>query len=695
MLVSPKSSLDNAFAARDIPASAEIPTDDVATAQELVDSLEKSVAERAIEEAKKPVNVTNFFQNEEGKRTEAEQRMIAESNAKPPPKPKTVPEMAAAIVHVLAKYRLPHKDNPNSWPARALFETQVEKFVARGEQVQMVLPAFPFKSPNKKTKVLGTLPDAGEEAALCHLNGLALAIKDVYQHGAKVIIVSDGLMYNDILGVSEEEVWAYGQALRRMAQDLKLEHLGFVHLRDLATSESADKAPLSEASYTNNAQVFREEVLKHLPANFDVEKQYTSDPDMNMTYQCYIKFLETDLATQHEHLSKTEIKKNNEVIAKKMLVRGKAFAGAIASRYSDCVRLSIHPSREVNKLSLAVTAQLGRVQTPWHSSVVRAVDGTFTMAHSASVSALTHDLIYENGRPMYFRERSDLFNWPGMDVVFKYQYPTGIMITPREPGASYSLRSVDMQKLRALSIQTSPVILRGFKDTTDDNVYTAKAYEAGEPAGWKFGIKTAVKDSRGSNDDPVTAIVTSSEAMPMHFDGFFFLVPKKQPDGTIRNESSQPHFQYFSAITTATPGSGYTLFANSQHLFRYFPQPHTVKDIEDMTWDCRHSSNWDEHMKNMPLVRKHPETGEPCLRYHEPWPQWKTKFTYNRISIEGSAEDQKWIDVIDELLYDRRVCFYFEWEQGDVLISDNIKMLHTRTGFSSTEDRELWRIHFN
>ena len=71
--------------------------------------------------ATKPVNVTNFFQNEEGKRTPEEQRRIAESNAKPPPKPKTVHEMALTIMHILGKYRLSHRTHPTEWPAKSKF----------------------------------------------------------------------------------------------------------------------------------------------------------------------------------------------------------------------------------------------------------------------------------------------------------------------------------------------------------------------------------------------------------------------------------------------------------------------------------------------------------------------------------------------------------------------------------------------
>ena len=45
-------------------------------------------------------------------------------------------------------------------------------------------------------KVLGILPDLGEELALMHLNGLCESIAEIYEHGAELVITSDGLVYN-------------------------------------------------------------------------------------------------------------------------------------------------------------------------------------------------------------------------------------------------------------------------------------------------------------------------------------------------------------------------------------------------------------------------------------------------------------------------------------------------------------------
>ncbi|KAL8660011.1 MAG: hypothetical protein Q9202_006837 [Teloschistes flavicans] len=611
-----------------------------------------------------------------------------------PPMPRTVANICEDVLGVLARYRLVHqRDTSKVWGAKAKFLAQVERSVVRGEPVLMSLPAFPFKSPNKKTKVLGTLPDKGEEVALSHLEGLCLAIRDVYEPGANVFIVSDGLMYSDILGIPDLEVWRYGQALRKMARSCGCDHVQFLRLRNLLGAEGPVE-PITEEEYLRDAPKFRNDLLaRYLPEDFNVDAHIAKDADTTLTYRGYIKFLETDLATMGEERTKSQMKNHFEATAKKMIVRGKAFATAIARSLSNHIRLSIHPSTEQSKLSMSIIPQTGRSVTPWHGALIRAVDGSITMSHAASVSALTHELIFDKqGRPSYFRERSDLFDWPGMDVDFNYIYPTGIVVTPRDSNSRYSFHNVHMQKVRALSEACSPVVLRGFTDTTDQHTFEAKAYDCGTVQPWTFGIRQSVKDSM--NPDPKASTVTSTEAMPMHYDGFFFLKKEIDPmDGVEKLVSKVPRFQYFTAITPSPPGDGMTLFASSKLFFQHLPAPYTLQELETLKWDCKHSHNWSNHMKDLALVVPHPTNGKPCVRWHEPWYQWMTKFSTNEIRISNGGQHYK--DLIREMLYDRRVCLYFNFEQADILLADNISMMHTRSAFTPGTGRELWRIHIN
>jgi pyoverdine/dityrosine biosynthesis protein Dit1 len=80
--------------------------------------------------------------------------------------------------------------------AKATFLPVVLANIKNGTPIRIILPAFPAKSPNRKGKVLGALPDLGEEIALQCLQGLCDNIRQIYKPGAEVSIASDGLVYN-------------------------------------------------------------------------------------------------------------------------------------------------------------------------------------------------------------------------------------------------------------------------------------------------------------------------------------------------------------------------------------------------------------------------------------------------------------------------------------------------------------------
>lgn len=104
-------------------------------------------------------------------------------------------KIALQILDIIQRYGS-NVAGGDPWAGKAKFVPMVEAYVAKNEPVQMVLPAFPFKSPNRKDKTLGHLPDLGEEIGLQHLNGLCESIAEIYQPAANVVITSDGLVYN-------------------------------------------------------------------------------------------------------------------------------------------------------------------------------------------------------------------------------------------------------------------------------------------------------------------------------------------------------------------------------------------------------------------------------------------------------------------------------------------------------------------
>ncbi|HEY6794854.1 MAG TPA: L-tyrosine/L-tryptophan isonitrile synthase family protein, partial [Kineosporiaceae bacterium] len=64
--------------------------------------------------------------------------------------------------------------------------------------------------------MLVRLPDHGERLALRFLHGLAGQLERVHPPGVRVLVCSDGHVFADLIGVTDEDVDAYVDALRGM-----------------------------------------------------------------------------------------------------------------------------------------------------------------------------------------------------------------------------------------------------------------------------------------------------------------------------------------------------------------------------------------------------------------------------------------------------------------------------------------------
>ncbi|KAF1356033.1 Clavaminate synthase-like protein [Lizonia empirigonia] len=557
---------------------------------------------------------------------------------------------ATKVLRIIEQYGLNY-ERTGSWDGFETFFPVVLGQVSRHESIKMLLPGFPFKSPNSRDKVLGKLPDLGEELALKHLNGLCENIKAVYEHGAEVHITSDGLVYNDLLGVSDEDVWNFGEAVRQIAIDNELHHLSFLRLWDLLGSPGT----WSRDHYLANSSNIRQELKERYgDPHFEADMANKSSSDIQMTHTKYLEFLNC----------------------------------------TDYVRLSIHDSGGKDKLSMALIPQKQRGAlgaTPWHSVVVAELDGSYRSVQRHTVDQDKYELVHHNGRPYFYRARSELFDWSadGCDATFEHLYPTGLIVRP--VNGSPSMATISMKKVRTLTNTFSPIVLRGFSDTTHKDTFISSAHNLGEVLVWpQYGVVATVKDA--GKDDKDVNNVTSNEAMPMHFDGIFkYKDVTDLVTGEVSKVLNPPGYQYFTCIATAPKGSGYTLFAASRLFFRYLSPPWTAARLEPVTWGTHNTGFWKQDQDKLSLVVKHPVTDEPCLRWHEPWN--KTKYSTCDVFIEN--EDNTLIDVINTGIYDRRSCLRFSWEKGDLLVSDNTAMLHTRSAYESDCERELWRIHFD
>ncbi|KAK1246264.1 hypothetical protein MKX08_000066 [Trichoderma sp. CBMAI-0020] len=610
-------------------------------------------------------------------------------------------ETASKILQVINRYSLKRSADTTAKADEGALKylAVIYSYVKAGSSIPMALPGFPFKSPNSQEKVLGKLPDRAEELSLTHLNGLCLSIKDIYPPGANLTIISDGLVYNDLLGVSDKDVWNYGQTLRAIATAKGHTHISFSRLQDLVTITLPEE--LEEMTYVANASNFRRALLNTFGRpdwNWEAASQRE---DVNLTYKGYIKALGIDLQHVYEikdDAGRTKFQQGIEYTAQQMLARGDAFANAIGQKYKDYVRLSIHSSTGAAKISINLLPTESSYTTPWHCAVAYKLDGTTTTGKRIDFdNDDSYELIYENDRPSYYREKSPLLTW-GTEkggVTFEPIYPTGWLARPANGPWSMSLDDIDAEQVRSLCEINSPVILRGFVEKPNKEEFSEKAEKFGKPLKWNFGILLEVKD-RGSDTRGLNNVL-SSEQMPYHYDGVFRTVRQTNESGEEVRVSTPPRFQIFIGATSSPKDTGYTLFASSTHIFKYLPEWLRLEDMAAMTWTVSTDAFRNIIIRELPLIKTHPTTGKPCLRYHEPWGADKTAHLPTDVRIDGleAADSEAICEAINTILHDRRVVYFHSWDKGDVVVNDNTLMLHTRSEFISGADRELWRIHFD
>ncbi|KAG7087516.1 hypothetical protein E1B28_013477 [Marasmius oreades] len=617
------------------------------------------------------------------------------------------PDRVARLVDIVSHYLfLDGKDNQFEACGRQYLYDLLSRPVHDKKQIEFVFPGFPFKSPSTQ-KVLGRLPDMGEELLLHRLEALACAIHDEYKPGAVVRIVSDGIVYGELLGQTDTSVYHYNAEFRRICAENRLKHLTFVRLADLLPREcpgvaSSDSNEMTLEEYIHAAPIIHSQFLAHDISHCNVEENIKSDSGVLRTYRGYLKFLELDLdgtslmLDRHDGnpLSGKQRDKIRRQIAKQMIIRGTKFSDLVRTKFPSAVRLSCHEHPNKGpKFALNLFPGSRMSATPWHNVIYEAADGSLRIGHLRSFEKDDYEVVSKHGRPYYIREKSTAYSFePQLDaqISFTRNFPFGLTISCA-PSAGVSFDDLPMNKLRKLTAMHSCILLRGFSQVDRDGMIK-KSEELGPILRWPaYG---AIFELKENPDWDVNSSLTC-EAMPMHYDGVF--KTKTDEHGKVVNDP--PQIQVFQCIQApGNEGGGQTILTNTADILRYGVSASLNQSLSLKTWTVFTPQNTvfgGDHLK-LPLVTKNELTGNDILRWHDPWPQWVTKFKATKVGISESSREEEAtiIELLSDLLYDRRFCFVHTWETGDFLIADNIELLHTRTAFLPSP-RELWRIHVN
>jgi pyoverdine/dityrosine biosynthesis protein Dit1 len=264
----------------------------------------------------------------------------------------------------------------------------VKRFVLANEPVHFVLPAFPVKSPSRR-KTIGPLPDLAEELALSFLQSVCDEVADVHRPGARITICSDGRVFSDIVGVTDEAVTRYGAEIASIVAASGRHSLDFFKLEDLFG--------------TGDFEAMRAQLVEHYAEPLEVIRERIRTEDPHRALFCgVLRFLLEDRMGQGSGKTRSRLQKECKADAYRMIQRSNAWSRLVAGNFPNAVRLSIHPQEvHAEKIGIRLGETPDAWLTPWHSAVLKSRE-RFRLVHREEAEALGARLVYRSGHPSHY-----------------------------------------------------------------------------------------------------------------------------------------------------------------------------------------------------------------------------------------------------------------------------------------------------
>jgi pyoverdine/dityrosine biosynthesis protein Dit1 len=266
---------------------------------------------------------------------------------------------------------------------------RVAAALRRGEPVTLILPAFPGKSPNP-AKVLGTRPDMAERLSLAFLDRLCRSIEDLYPPGARIVLCSDGRVFNDAIGIADADITTYQRDLDALIAELGADRLATFNLDDLfgGLDFAAMRARL-EADYA--------EPLAQLQATV------RAGGEALHLYRGITRFLLEDATRPGQSMSRTALQKECRRRAYVVIQRSRAWDRLLAEHFPAAVRLSIHPQAcGSRKIGIHLMETADEWLTPWHGVAVEMRGRYRLMKHHQVEQLGPAELVHRDGRPSHY-----------------------------------------------------------------------------------------------------------------------------------------------------------------------------------------------------------------------------------------------------------------------------------------------------
>lgn len=271
------------------------------------------------------------------------------------------------------------------------FKRAMWYYVENEQPVLFLLPAFPFKSSNTGKKVIGTLPDLGERLALERLEKFLISFQTIYTPGARLVMFSDGRVYCDLFGISDETTSKFKWQIRR------------TYVSDLISWSDLDIV------FSNFEDDDKRVALVNLFGTTmeNIAVEIENDSDFRETYCGFKKFMTEELILP-EGIGNRHGRKIITNTARGLMMRNYSYGRLMKVLFPHHVRLSIHPSKCLKKFSVNL---VGKTDwgTPWHNCALLQPDGTFSLIRKKTADQKRFKLSKTgDGLPFYINDSGEM-----------------------------------------------------------------------------------------------------------------------------------------------------------------------------------------------------------------------------------------------------------------------------------------------
>lgn len=272
-------------------------------------------------------------------------------------------ELVNNILTVFEQFRMsPLAIDQYQEVGRSILAEKIARQIERGGKLTFVMLGFPFKSTNNRDKVLGIKPDMAELVTFQQFARFNQMMKEVYEPGVEIKVVSDGYVFNDLLDVNDNTVEDYKIICEQMIKDTNAS----VKIYDVKDFYSNSKSlDFMRNDIMNNFGISEEQL----------QNKILFDPDTNMLYKGMIRFMGEELRMRNYN-SNNQLHKAAKKLARNMMFRNEAYSDLVRQEFSDDIRLSMHHSvNNGKKYSFQLINSQNAHHSAWHSALVLSPNG--------------------------------------------------------------------------------------------------------------------------------------------------------------------------------------------------------------------------------------------------------------------------------------------------------------------------------